>query len=94
MNRHGQLSGHAIYATTASRIVTEYGAAAGLSPATGSKRLSAHDLRRTAARNAHDNGASLLKVQAMLGHADPKTTALYIGLDEDDDDTATDYIRY
>ncbi len=54
----------------------------------------AHDLRRTCARNAYTNGASLLLVQAMLGHEDPKTTARYIGADETDDDTAVDYVRY
>lgn len=66
----------------------------GIAPATGDNRLSAHDLRRTAARNAHDNGAPLLLIQRFLGHQDPKTTAHYIGLGEDDNDTATDYIRY
>jgi len=76
------------------RPVAQYGARAGLAPATGSGRLGAHDLRRTCARNAYDNGATLLQVQQMLGHADPKTTARYIGLDQDDTDTATDYVRY
>jgi hypothetical protein len=33
-------------------------------------------------------------VQLMLGHADPKTTARYIGADFNDADTATDHIRY
>ena len=55
--------------------------------------ISTADLRRTCARNAYENGASLL-VQAMLGHEDPKTTAQYIGAFESDDDTAMDYVRY
>lgn len=76
------------------RLVVYYGALAELSPAGGSGCLGAHDLRRTCARNAYDNGATLLKVQQMLGHADPKTTARYIGLEQDDADTATDYVRY
>jgi integrase len=76
------------------RLVAALGATAGLAPASGGGRLGAHDLRRTAARNAHDNGAALLKVQQMLGHANPETTARYIGLDEDDAETATDFVRY
>ena len=30
----------------------------------------------------------------MLGHADPSTTAQYIGAYERDEDTAVDYVRY
>ena len=49
---------------------------------------------RTAARNAFDNGASLVKVQAMLGHSSPETTARYVGAYLDDADTAVDRINY
>ena len=83
-----------ISSSVVSRIVAEYGEAAGLAPLHGTSRLSPHDLRRTAARNAFDNGANLLQVQAMLGHADPSTTAQYIGAYERDEDTAVDYVRY
>ncbi len=76
------------------RLAAHYGHAAGLATATGKNRLSAHDLRRTCARNAFDNGSSLLLVQAMLGHSDPKTTAYYIGAFEDDSQTAVDFVRY
>lgn len=76
------------------RITAEYAALAGLAPATGTHKLAPHDLRRTCARNAYDNGASLLRVQTMLGHSDPKTTAAYIGVGQDDSDTAVDYVRY
>jgi integrase len=76
------------------RLVTHYGHLASLAPAKGKNQLSAHDLRRTCARNAFDNGASLLLVQAMLGHSDPKTTAHYIGAFEDDSHTAVDFVRY
>lgn len=76
------------------RLAVYYGALAELAPSSGSGCLGAHDLRRTCARNAYDNGATLLQVQQMLGHADPKTTARYIGLEQDDADTATDYVRY
>ncbi len=94
IDRHGNLSGIAVDGSTVGRIVNAYGAAARIAMATGVNQLSAHDLRRTAARNAHDNGAPLLIVQKFLGHRDPKTTARYIGLNEDDSDTAVDYIRY
>jgi integrase len=94
MNRHGRLTGMAVTGSTVGRLVAEYGTAAGLAPPDGVGRLSPHDLRRTAARNAHDNGAPLLMIQRFLGHTDPKTTARYIGLGEDDSDTAADYIRY
>lgn len=67
--------------STIGRLVAEYGAKAGLAPNAGPSRLSPHDLRRTAARAAYDGGAPLLLVQRWLGHADPSTTAHYIGLD-------------
>ena len=94
LNKGGNLTGNLLNSNVIAYIVSEYAAAAGLAPDHGENQLSPHDLRRSCARNAFDNGASLLKVQRMLGHADPKTTALYIGSDENDDDTAVDYVRY
>jgi site-specific recombinase XerD len=76
------------------RIVGEYGYMAGIAQATGSAKLSPHDLRRTFARQSYDNGATLIQVQIALGHSDPKTTARYIGADQSDDDTAVDFVRY
>ena len=86
------------------RLVTEYGAAAGLAPLEAPKDendksirgviLSPHDLRRTCARNAYDNGATIYQVQTMLGHSDPKTTIKYIGGLEDDSNTAIDKVDY
>lgn len=61
---------------------------------TGANALAPHDLRRTCARNAYDNGAPLPKIQQFLGHANIETTMRYIGYDEDDTETATDYVRY
>lgn len=90
----GKLTDKAFNASVIGRLVTEYGAAAGLAPASGENCLSPHDLRRTCARNAYENGATLLHVQTLLGHADPKTTVKYIGALENDDDTAIDYVRY
>ena len=80
--------------STIGRLVSAYGAKAGLAPATGPSRLSPHDLRRTAARSAYDGGAPLLLVQRWLGHADPSTTAHYIGLDDEDGASACDFLRY
>ena len=76
------------------RIVGEYGHSAGIAQASGSAKLSPHDLRRTFARQSYDNGATLIQVQIALGHSDPKTTARYIGADLPDDDTAVDFVRY
>ena len=77
--RGDHITAKGIDASVIGRMVSACGFAAGLAPAEGQNQLSAHDLRRTCARNAYDNGASLLLVQAMLGHDDPKTTAHYIG---------------
>ncbi|MCY7337127.1 MAG: site-specific integrase [Chamaesiphon sp.] len=41
------------------------------------RTLSAHSLRHTAGTLAIQSGASLRQVQDLLGHADPKTTAIY-----------------
>jgi len=57
-----------------SRIVKERFQAVGLD----SSRLTAHSLRHTAATLALAAGADLLQVQAMLRHADPKTTQKYV----------------
>lgn len=76
------------------RLVAEYGARAGLAPLQGQNRLSPHDLRRTAARNAYDGGCPLPLIQRMLGHSDVSTTMRYIGADDDTNGGAIDYIRY
>lgn len=46
--------------------------------ASGEIRLRPHDLRRTAATNAHNRGATLLEVQDMLNHCNPSITAQYV----------------
>lgn len=94
LTKGGNETGKGLNASVIGRIVTEYGHLAGLAPKEGKNGLSPHDLRRTCARNAYDNGANLLKVQSMLGHSDPKTTASYIGAYDHNGDTAVDYVRY
>jgi len=46
----------------------------------GIERAHPHTLRHTFGVHAIKQGASLRSVQEMLGHADPKTTSLYVGL--------------
>jgi len=94
VNKGDNITGNCLSANVIGRLVSEYGYAAKLAPATGRNRLSPHDLRRTCARNAYENGASLLLVQAMLGHSDPTTTARYIGAFDGDGETAVDFVRY
>ena len=94
VNKGDNVQDSQIDANVIERIVAEYGTLAGIAAPSGSGKLSPHDLRRTFARRAYDNGASLIQVQITLGHSDPKTTARYIGADIPDDDTAVDYVRY
>lgn len=94
MTKGGKATGHQLNASVIGRLVAEYGYLAGLAPRNGENCLSPHDLRRTCARCAFDNGATLPQVQRLLGHSDVKTTMRYIGSDENDDNTAVDFIRY
>jgi len=57
-------------------IVDRYLDAAGLKRRPG-RTLSAHSLRHTAGTLALQAGADLRQVQDLLGHADPRTTAIY-----------------
>lgn len=65
-------NGRRLYRQKASKILERCATKAGI-PA-----VSPHRLRHTAATLAIQRGATLEKVQAMLGHADPKTTQRYI----------------
>jgi integrase len=76
------------------RLVALYGEQAGVSQEHGKGRLGPHDLRRTCARNAYDNGAPLPLIQALLGHASPDTTMLYIGAGDDDSGGAIEFVHY
>lgn len=56
VNKGGAIGGRGLNAASVNRLVGEYGAKAGLAPLHGKGRLGPHDLRRTASRNAYDNG--------------------------------------
>jgi integrase len=88
VNRGGNPTGLRLNASVIGRLVLEYGDLAGL------PGIAPHDLRRTCARNAYDNGATVYQVQTMLGHSSPETTIRYIGSLEDDTNTAVDRIKY
>ncbi len=91
----GEVIGKIMLGSSAvSRLVAEYGAKASLASEHGEGRLGPHDLRRTCARNAYENGAPLPMIQAMLGHADVATTMRYIGTDDPDKGGAVDFVRY
>ncbi len=46
--------------------------------------FSNHTLRRTCGRMMHRSGSTIGEIMQILGHSDPKTTALYLGLDLED----------
>lgn len=93
VNKADAIGRNRLNASSINRIVAEYGSQAGLAPATGENRLSPHDLRRTCARNAYENGAPLPLIEAMLGHASVDTTMQYIGAQENEGG-AVDFVRY
>ncbi len=80
LNYRDGITPHAIY-----KLVNHYTKETGLPP------VKPHDLRRTAALLSRRGGASIEKVQIMLGHASPQTTSSYIGEMLDLDDNAVDY---
>jgi len=94
VHKGGAIGSKGLNAASVNRLVGEYGAKAGLAPLHGKGRLGPHDLRRTAARNAYDNGAPVPQVQAWLGHSNITTTMSYIGTDEGDGGGAVDFVRY
>jgi len=63
------------------RVVDHYLNKANLKQTAG-RTLSAHSLRHTAATLGLRAGASLRQVQDLLGHQDPKTTAIYAHIED------------
>jgi integrase len=94
VNKAGRLTRQGLTSQTVSNLVAQTGVEAGLSDLKGDNRLTPHDLRRTMARRAFDNGASLLRVQLWLGHSSPETTRRYIGLDWDEAASVADLVTY
>jgi integrase len=94
IDKGDRITGQALTPHSISRLVAEYGRAAGIATMTGKGRLTPHDLRRTFARRANDLGASLAAIQLALGHASPETTAHYIGLGFDEAAGVTDLVNY
>jgi site-specific recombinase XerD len=43
-----------------------------------SRRVTCHTLRHTFASHLNDNGEDILVIQSLLGHASPRSTAIYI----------------
>lgn len=60
----------------------------------GRLELAAHDLRRTFAQHAEDNGAPLKQVQMSLRHADISTTSKYLGDGQDFNKAPCDYLDF
>lgn len=68
--------GHRLTRRSIQRIVDKYLQATNLKHTPG-RTLSAHSLRHTAGTLALRTGSDLRQVQDLLGHADPRTTAIY-----------------
>jgi len=54
--------------------------------------LDSHDLRRTYARLGYDAGVPVEQISKLLGHADVRTTMLYLGIDIDIESSVSDFI--
>lgn len=78
----GRMTGQAAY-----NIIADYAHQLSL-------EIAPHDLRRTAARFMLDGGAPLDQISLVLGHATIRTTQIYLGLDLDLDNPATDAINF
>ena len=71
-NNHG----HRLTRRSIQKVVNKYLKATGLKHTPG-RTLSTHSLRHTAGTLALRTGSDLRQVQDLLGHADPRTTAIY-----------------
>lgn len=73
----------------AQNVVMKYGAAIGV------PQLRPHDLRRTYGRLCvQEKHMKMIRISQFLGHASDATTRIYLGLDNNPDDTRTDFIRW
>jgi len=85
INKSGTING-SLSAIGIHNIVRAYGAMIG-APA-----LDSHDLRRTYARLGYNAGVPVEQISKLLGHADVKTTMLYLGIEIDIESTVSDFI--
>jgi integrase len=60
----------------------------------GIARFSPHDLRRTCAKHCYAKGADLKQIQLMLGHEDIRTTAIYLGVEQNLVHAPNDLLAY
>lgn len=71
VDKSGKIRGASLTTVSIGRVLTALAARAGVAPFT------AHDLRRSWATHALDQGVALQLVQDQLGHASPVTTRVY-----------------
>ncbi len=86
VNKSGELSGDSMTGQAVFETVTKYTARIGM------KGISPHHLRRTYARLAFDGKASLEQIQLCLGHYQKITTELYVGIQQDLEDSPCDHL--
>lgn len=55
-------------------------------------KLAPHDCRRTFGRLAHTNGASVEQLAISMGHSDPRTTIVYLGIEQSLTDAPCDHL--
>lgn len=85
INKSGVVNG-SLSAVSIHRIVRQYGSLIGV------PELDAHDMRRSFARIGYDSGVPVEQISKLLGHANIKTTMLYLGIDIDLTSTVSDFI--
>lgn len=83
-----------LHRSTILAIVKKYARQAGIEvERLGGRGIGVHSLRKSAITNALENGAPLLKVQQLAGHADVRTTQLYFRPSAKDSEDAARHIQ-
>jgi integrase len=85
INRHGTVNG-SLTEHNINVIVAKYGGMIGI------PELTAHDMRRSYAMIGYTSGVPIEQISLLLGHADVKTTMIYLNIKLDVDNTISDYI--